>query len=204
VSAPVLPVFGDPRLPPRFWAKVRVDERTGCWIWTGVGNGAGYGQFWVGSRTDGTKHKVYAHRHAYTTLVGPIPEGLQLDHVKARGCVGPSCCNPEHLEPVTGLENRRRAACDRVACPFGHPFSGSNILWSRRGRACRECNRRRCSERSKRVVRGEPTVLSDVAKTHCPKGHPYDEANTYRYLGWRFCRSCRNARSRARRQKGDT
>jgi hypothetical protein len=141
---PVLPVFGDPRLPPRFWAKVRVDETTGCWIWIASLN-RGYGQISVGGRP------VKAYRHAYLTLVGPVPEGLELDHVKARGCVGPVCCNPAHLEPVTHRVN---------------------------------------------MLRGNGVASLHAMVTHCPKGHPYDEANTYVRNGrrhQRLCRACRRA-----------
>lgn len=82
----------------RFWAKVEVDE-SGCWLWTASTN-HGYGHFWVSPDVG----KVYAHRYAYELLVGPIPDGLEIDHLcKVRNCV-----NPEHLEPVTKEENWRR------------------------------------------------------------------------------------------------
>lgn len=89
---------------PRFEDKFAVDESTDCWLW-GIEHSMtveGYGQFWL----DGAMRK--AHRVAYEALVGPIPEGLELDHVKERGCQGPSCVNPAHMEPVTQAENVRR------------------------------------------------------------------------------------------------
>jgi hypothetical protein len=70
----------------------------GCWEWTGRTNKDGYGKFYLGGV------HVAAHRAAYELLVGPIPEGLVLDHL----CCNPRCVNPEHLEPVTGAENLLR------------------------------------------------------------------------------------------------
>ncbi|WP_411732175.1 HNH endonuclease signature motif containing protein [Paeniglutamicibacter sp.] len=76
-----------------FWAKVR--KTNSCWVWTAA-KVKGYGKF--------QKHR--AHRWSYEHLVGPIPEGLTLDHL----CRNRACVNPEHLEPVTVEENVRRAA----------------------------------------------------------------------------------------------
>lgn len=91
-------------VPRPFWSYVFFHE-DGCWEWTGAKTAAGYGQF--------TRRKEYAHRHAYEDLVGPIPEGLVIDHL----CRNPSCVNPDHLEPVTQRENIRRGTsplADRV------------------------------------------------------------------------------------------
>lgn len=75
------------------------DSGTGCWIWQLYKDGRGYG--YVG---DGTGRVRTAHRVYYELMVGPVPEGLELDHV----CQNPSCMNPGHMEPVTHLENMRR------------------------------------------------------------------------------------------------
>jgi hypothetical protein len=69
-----------------------------CWEWTGSLMTDGYGQKCHGGRY------VAAHRLVYEALVGPVPEGLELDHL----CGNPSCVNPDHLEPVTHQENMRR------------------------------------------------------------------------------------------------
>lgn len=82
----------------RIEASVNVDPVSGCWLWTKATNHGGYGVTWDGKRT------VVAHRFSYEAFVGPIPDGLHLDHL----CVTPACVNPAHLEPVTQAENNRR------------------------------------------------------------------------------------------------
>ena len=72
----------------------------GCWIWTGATNGVGYGRVCTEDR-----RWVYAHRAMYELIVGPIPAGLDLDHL----CRTRSCVRPDHLEPVTRGENARRS-----------------------------------------------------------------------------------------------
>ena len=111
-----------------------------CWEWQGQRDKAGYGRVSVGSRIDGTKRIASAHRTAYEAFVGPVPDGLELDHLcRNRGCV-----NPAHLEPVTRLENVRRAR--RAHCPRGHLLEGRNLYLNPAGnrRGCRECNRQAC------------------------------------------------------------
>lgn len=77
----------------RFWAKVNKTDT--CWLWTGSHNQYGYGIFSVG------QDRWLSHRYAWTTLVGEIPEGKQLDHM----CHVHDCLNPEHLRVVTSKQN---------------------------------------------------------------------------------------------------
>jgi hypothetical protein len=98
-------------------------------------NEKGYGKW---PRHDGGSRM--AHRRVYELLVGPIPEGLQMDHL----CRVKRCVNPDHLEPVTGSENVLRAVRieDRNACLHGHPWTEENILVDYDGhRRCRVCRR---------------------------------------------------------------
>ena len=88
----------------RFNAKWTADVAA-CWVWTGRLNDDGYGVLDMSWRGGGPKLRS-AHRLAYELLVGPIPDGLELDHL----CFVRSCVNPAHLEPVTHAENLRRAA----------------------------------------------------------------------------------------------
>lgn len=130
--------FLDERLPDRFWAKVTPCPMSGCWLWFGAWQKHGHGQTCHQNRV------VYAHRRAYEALVGPIPEGLQIDHLCRVRC----CVNPAHLEPVTARENTLRGEsisvryARRSACPNGHPYSGDNLYVKPDGsRACRACRR---------------------------------------------------------------
>lgn len=94
----------------RFWSKVDRSDPEGCWVWLGQRNAWGYGHF---RRTlvPGTHVAVKAHRFAYELVVGQIPAGLTLDHM----CGRPACVRPDHLEPVTNIENLRRRHARRRA-----------------------------------------------------------------------------------------
>ena len=128
----------------RFWQKVQVDPVSGCWLWDGARDPAGYGCVTI----DGQGDK--AHRVAYRWMRGQIPEGFHVDHL----CRTPACVNPAHLDAVEAALNTHRG--DRVreeTCNAGHPLSGDNIyLWTnpKNGytkRFCRACQRERKRER---------------------------------------------------------
>lgn len=116
----------------RFWSHTRRHEN-GCLQWTAYIDRSGYGL----GQIKGISTRA-AHRIAWILTNGPVPDGLQLDHL----CRNRWCVEVTHLEPVTPKENVRRG-------------------------------------------------LNGVLLTHCPQGHPYDEANTYRGRGERQCRICR-------------
>lgn len=116
----------------RFRAKY-VIQPDGCWLWTGATNSRGYGCLGVLGKG------WLAHRWSYTIHVGPIPDGLTLDHL----CKNILCCNPMHLEPVTRAENIRRGGNTiKTHCKRGHPLSGENLRVRSDGkRTCRTCNK---------------------------------------------------------------
>lgn len=119
----------------RFRAKYEI-QPDGCWLWTAYIDSYGYGRF------TGPQHRSpYAHRYWYELHVGPIPDGLQLDHL----CRERHCVNPDHLEPVTQQENIRRgdlgkAQSAKTHCPRRHGYTTANTYINPRGsRECRIC-----------------------------------------------------------------
>lgn len=135
----------------RMEAKYMPEPNTGCWLWFGS-TVNGYGTI----RLDRSRQVVKAHRLMYEHAVGPIPEGLQLDHLCRVRC----CVNPDHLEPVTQQENMRRGelaayyARSKAHCPQGHAYDAENTGWRTRNRAgggtyraCRTCSRERMRAR---------------------------------------------------------
>lgn len=97
----------------------RIDKTESCWLWTGRKNRGGYGRLTINGTTTG------AHRWSYEYHVGPIPEGLVIDHL----CRTRACVNPAHLEPVTNTENIRRGeAGQRTHCYAGHEFTPENTI----------------------------------------------------------------------------
>lgn len=153
-----------------------------CLIWTGAKTDQGYGHITVNGE------RCYTHRLSYELHVGPIPDGMHLDHL----CRVRACCNPHHLEPVSPGENTRRGEpANRTHCPAGHAYDKANTRIRKRldkksgapitTRECRACgaerNRRKSSER-----------------TTCNAGHELEPENTIvRRDGVRLCRICREA-----------
>ena len=140
----------------RFWSKVEKTET--CWLWKAGKDGNGYGVAVLGSRSDGTYQLVKAHRHSYESLVGPIPDGLHLDHL----CRVRHCVNPEHLEPVTQRENILRGegasaqAARQTHCKNGHELVPENLVKraNPNARECKVCHRDR--ERNRKQ---QPTTV---------------------------------------------
>lgn len=118
-------------LPERILASVTKDAATGCWTWARSVDRNGYGHLHFQRRM------WIAHRTAYEQFVGPIPNGMTLDHV----CRNKRCVNPAHLEPVTQLENVRRYYAAQTHCKNNHEYTQENTIRYRNGRMCRACKR---------------------------------------------------------------
>lgn len=120
-----------------------VTTESGCLEWTGCLNSRGYGV--IGA--DGTRQ--LAHRVSYELQVGPIPDGLQIDHV----CRNKRCVNPEHLEPVTAQENtRRRPDVNKTHCVHGHEMTDANTIVKQRANGRVERNCRKCFNTQRRLA----------------------------------------------------
>lgn len=139
--------FGAKDLLEKLEDKFLIDD--GCWIWTGANNGGlhPYGAL----KHDG--RRLMAHRILYELLVGPIPEGLVLDHL----CRNEKCVRPDHLEPVTIGENVLRGVgpaavrARQTHCQRGHALEGLNLRIRTTGRRmCNTCANDRRRDRRRR------------------------------------------------------
>jgi hypothetical protein len=142
--------MGRPNTVADFWANVEIGKPDECWRWK-LRLTKGYGRGNLDGRTS------VAHRIAYELAIGPIPEGLTIDHMchsaeckLGEACPHRACCNPAHLEPATALDNARRGNQDnrgirkreQTHCIRNHEFTPVNTYVRPNGtRVCRECGR---------------------------------------------------------------
>lgn len=201
--------------------QIVTDPVTGCHVWTGHKTSFGYGHV----RFNGTRTVV--HRLIWEHLNGPVPEGLQLDHI----CRNTACCNPKHLRPVTAqvnvlygnnlcAQNARKSVCPKCGGPYTVRPDAT--------RYCRSCTQARQAEKvrmrwaddsefrersaaaSKRYYDKRSTDPQSVGITgrgrrknsSCPKcGSDYSTWPN----GGRYCKPCRDAgmAALAAKRKGD-
>ena len=138
----------------KFTNKIHPEPNTGCWLWAGATNRDGYG---IAHRRRQTR---MAHSLSYEFACGPVPDGLELDHLCRVRC----CVNPNHLQAVTHLENCRRGTAGthirrvenmKTHCSKGHEFSGDNLYTRKNGaRGCRECVRIASRKYSRKIDMG--------------------------------------------------
>jgi hypothetical protein len=143
----------------RWWQKVMPTD--GCWHWTGTVGSNGYGRMAIRDRR-GVQLSYCAHRIGYEHLVGPVPDGYELDHT----CENPLCVNPAHLEPVSHKTNVLRGNSPhaknaaKTMCHNGHELSGYNLVirWepttkgaARKCRTCEAANAKRWRNKHKEV-----------------------------------------------------
>jgi HNH endonuclease len=116
----------------------------GCWEWVGSFDGKGYGKFFLAGKS------YRAHRVTYEFYVGPIPDGLVIDHL----CRNKRCVNPEHMEPVTQVENAKRGMYTEFCKAGLHSLEDErNLLASKNGRRrCKHC----CAARQRARYQNDP------------------------------------------------
>lgn len=124
-------------IPERVLNLIAAEPNDGCWLWQGVTTVDGYAHYYYGGR------RFLLHRKTYESHVGPIPEGLQIDHL----CRVRNCVNPKHLEPVTADENKRRGGLAVTHCAHGHEYTAANTRINGRWRGCKACDRIRARAR---------------------------------------------------------
>lgn len=154
-----------------FWSKIQKTET--CWLWTGWIDDEGYGYTTVRETGKKGKRSYRCHCAVYEQHVGPIPEGLVLDHK----CRVRNCVNPDHLEPVTNIENLIRGNVPWMVtrrtglCPSGHDLSIEENVRVRTvmGRSRREC--RMC-------IRAAKKRKAIAAHAACDVGCSTPAANT--------------------------
>lgn len=170
-----------------------------CWMWKPTPSTGGYGQFYL----DGKMR--LAHRASYEIFVGPIPDGLTIDHL----CTVRACVRPQHLEAISLAENLRRAkawengaAAQRAKthCAQGHPFAGDNLRIAGDGRrVCRACAREQMARRRERL-RAESPIVAKPPREWCANGHSWAEFGVVRN-GRQVCRQCERDKCRRSREK---
>lgn len=153
----------------RFLSRVRFLPN-GCWEWTGATHRRGYADFTVQCRV------FKAHRWSYEHFVGPIPEGMTLDHDchtnsdcdLGNACPHRRCVNPAHLKPMGRNANSLQSPNHlkyRTHCPQGHPYEGENLYFTRTGgRGCWIC--RRAHDKKKSLAR---SAASLKRRSHPPR-----------------------------------
>lgn len=174
-----------------FWSKVdKSSDPNGCWMWTGSRLPAGYGRARTRLPVSPHSSTELAHRIAWELTNGPIPDALPLDHL----CRNPPCVNPEHLEPVTPLENTRRGLSGalRTHCRKGHELTPENTrsFNHRNGRECVACYVER-TERRIVTARDNGTIV-DGRLVVDVRPEMHGKAWTYQEYGCR-CRPCTDA-----------
>jgi HNH endonuclease len=154
-----------------------IEDANGCWIWQGYVNDSGYGVIKI------RPHRIRAHRASWEALVGPIPDGLEIDHL----CRVRRCVNPEHLEPVPHRVNALRGMAPAVVvhrtgiCRNGH--TRRNTIG-----ACWDCAAD--YQRKLRARRSAERVAAHAAGTlRCGQGHE----KTLDVRGRAFCPTCYSA-----------
>ena len=154
--------------------RTKVDPVTSCHQWVGQLTDDGYGKVVVGATQrgkGGQPIRRFSHIIAYELAHGPVPNGLELDHL----CRNRACCNPEHLEPVTRQENVKRGilpqlmaakANAKTHCYKGHLLSGDNLFLQGRLKKFRGCRTCRAERQKNRYAINREQILARRKQRH--------------------------------------
>lgn len=205
----------------RFLKKLYVCHETGCWYWLGAKSGANQPHMatdkkWRSAASVGIE--------LFDPERGRCPTGREICHNFPGNCVhgGHHCVNPAHNRYDTRAANiadEVRGRLLKTHCRAGHELKPETIYRDSRGRRiCKECrrlfDRRRYVSKPRplkpprppRAVKAPKPKIGKGGrhrmKTHCPSGHPYDEANTYWHPGHRLCKTCLREGQIRRREAG--
>ena len=124
--------------------RLAIGEPDTCWPWPKYLKPNGYGFLRVVGKNK------YVHRLSYEMFVGPIPEGMTIDHL----CKMRHCINPAHMEVVTRGENSLRGESPfsqnarKTHCKHGHEFTAENTRFVKMGRECKVCGKEKSRKRS--------------------------------------------------------
>lgn len=184
----------------RICKKVKVREN-GCWEWMGANNG-GYGVIKIRAVRS---TPLSVHRLCYQLVNGPIDDDLDAHHKVENGCIGPSCCNPDHIQPVTRRvhlaeltpTNPAFIHGNSHACINGHEYSVETMRMSPEGRRCLVCDKDRAQHTRDTALEAEGREKfrwrAEHKKTHCKRGHALVEGNLYWQGRYSSCLTCRKS-----------
>ena len=174
-------------------SQLTYEPNTGCWLYMGRLTGHGYGSVYCYY-----EHRR-AHRVAYEAYVGPIPDGLEIDHL----CNMRSCCNPSHLKAATRGANALGRRRNQTHCKNGHEFTAETTYVDKK-RGWRGCNICR-GVAAKKALQNKRLGISPGSnrqKTHCKRGHEFTKKNTRTdKIGRRYCRACSSIRDKIDRSR---
>lgn len=169
------------------FAKIQL-QPNGCWLWLAAKR-KGYGAVRIRALS---AQVLQVHRVCYELIHGPLDPALDIHHKVEDGCIGPSCCNPDHLFAVDHGEHTRDFTpnsltytyAHQTKCEAGHEYNRRNLRVLEDGRRqCRECDRIRALEK-REAARIRPRYAKDPEKLKkaCFRGHSLEDESNLRWI----------------------